>query len=67
MDPEATLLLAEDCVNENELEHAESCLSDYWGWRARGGFEPESGDARARGLMADIRGMKVARATKMAV
>ena len=47
MDPEACLVRAQEALNDSEPDECIFALSDYWKWRARGGFMPENGDTRA--------------------
>lgn len=44
MDPEASLRLASEALQDGELVLAAQALVDYNDWRACGGFEPEGGD-----------------------
>lgn len=47
MDPVATLKALADHIAAQHWSDAVQALSDYWLWRAKGGFEPNGGDARA--------------------
>lgn len=47
MDPQATLVVLEFCVNTGEWAAAVEALNRYYQWRVKGGFEPPGGDARA--------------------
>lgn len=48
MDPEQTLIDAQDALDEGEHADAIDALDHYAAWRAGGGFEPTLGDERAR-------------------
>lgn len=48
MDPEAALDRAEEAIKDNDKREAKDALRDYANWRARGGFQPPGGDARAK-------------------
>lgn len=50
MDPKACLDRMEAAIEEGDEDEALDAYTDYWGWRNRGGFEPEGGDARAHML-----------------
>src|SRR3990172_6752986 len=63
MDPEAALQSAEYAIREMEKHisagtdgaaqralDAEDFLENYYDWRARGGFQPKSGDRRSKAL-----------------
>lgn len=42
MDPIVCLIQAEHLIfNARDYEEAAQCLTDYFAWRARGGFEPQ--------------------------
>lgn len=50
MDPKACLDRMESAIEGGDEEEAQAAYTDYWGWRNKGGFEPEGGDARAQRL-----------------
>jgi hypothetical protein len=50
MDPEACLRDADQHLWDGDWAEAQAALERYWAWRRAGGFEPESGDSRARRL-----------------
>jgi hypothetical protein len=52
MDPTTTLDRAAKALNAGELDEALDLMKDYVDWRARGGFEPDGGDARLDALLA---------------
>jgi len=54
MDPEACLDRAAEALKDSDLDECREALSDYKVWRARGGFEPDGGDAKAKRLLQDL-------------
>ena len=48
MDPEATLVYAEELMNVRQYRECLEIVQDYKDWRVRGGWEPEDGDLRAK-------------------
>lgn len=52
MDPQATLDAAEAAIEAGDRDDAREHLTNYSQWRARGGFEPDGGDARHKRLAA---------------
>lgn len=44
MDPQITLEMAENALDEHDWESAREALNNYARWRNNGGFEPSGGD-----------------------
>jgi len=61
MDPKACLDRAQNALDSFDRAKCRAALRDYWQWRNRGGFEPESGDARAHAIARDLRKMRLLR------
>lgn len=59
MDPQAALDNAEHAIADGDWDAAQEFLDHYTTWRARGGFQPKSGDAIARNLATTIRDQRV--------
>ncbi len=47
MDPEVTLNLCDNCIENEEYIEALFSLLDYYHWRIKRGSEPNKGDERA--------------------
>jgi len=48
MGPKALLDNVKNATDSRDYELACDMLHNYWGWRRKGGFEPEGGDFYAR-------------------
>ncbi len=54
MDPEVTLNLCDNCIENEEYMEALFNLLDYYHWRIKRGSEPNRGDERAASYEASI-------------
>ena len=61
MDPEATLKLAQEAIDNHDWEEALYLLADYRAWRSDGGFQPRGGDAEGDWLAREIPPIVIAR------
>lgn len=60
MDPVECLNHAARALDADDLDAARGHLTDYRGWRGRGGFEPPRGDDRLAELEASLRSQEAA-------
>ena len=54
MDPKACLDRAAYALALREYDDCDQALTDYRGWRSRGGFEPQDGDSTERRLRREM-------------